>query len=1748
MKSTGGWIGSRRSVSESTHAKKAGLLALTAALVTAVSAAAVLYTAEVPVKSQDVPKSMPEPEASRPMGGGIEAVEAILTAESCSPADSTLSAGERVTVSLGLKNSGGAVGNIIGTLTNSSFYEVSGPQSYGSIPADSNTVVFRSFSFIVDPEDFNFCGGNFFFSLALQDGTTSLGSAFFEIPRGAPGGAANVYSTGSIAVAIPDLATVNIPITVPDTGTISDVNVRLRLNHTFDDDLSISLVHPSGTIYPLSARRGGSSDNFGSGTNSCAGTPTIFDASSAISIRDGIAPFAGTFRPEESSLNDARNRTSNGTWNLRIVDNAAQDVGTVGCVTLEINRTAPVCCKNAQIAVTNTLDSGAGSFRQALLTSNTRPGADTIVFSVPGTGVQTIPVGPTALPLITDPVFINGASQPGYSTTPLIEVNGAGGPPGGRGLDVTSVGCRIRALAINRFSASAIALRGGGGHKVWGCHLGTNPAGTAALPNGTGLLLAEGTTGNDIGYACGGAAPNPNIMSGNTGYGILTNPPASNNFFSGNRIGTNLAATGSIPNNAGGVFMDGTDNYMTASDCGPGNTIAFNGGAGVFVGTTGRRIQIDQNSIFSNGGLGIDLFPVGVTPNDQNDADTGANDLLNYPEIIAARASGATNLSVDVTITAPPGFYEIYFYGSDQCDPSGFGEGRTPLGSTFISPVSSPINFNNIIVAAPPPGQFLTATLVGQASPPPRPSGNQFGLGNTSEFSPCVRNSPGALTLNGSTASVNEGNAGQQLFPVTISRQNGSVGAVTQPYTLGGGTAAGGSACTAGVDYINTPGTVTFQAGQISANISIPICGDVLQEANETFNVTLSSPTGGATPGAITAAVISIIDDDSTCRILPIAYGESAAGRITNATCIIGNDRADLFTFSGVQGQRISIKMASSQFFTALSLVDPANNVQSTILDDDRSDSSFPGTGFYTLPLSGVYTIRARAPGSGTGDYVVSLYLNSQPSCAYTFAQRTNAVAAGGPYSFFIYNPPGCPPADTPSAFGSIYSGLTYRNGLVQFNVDPNPNQAARTGVIMIGSQAHLINQYGLAVPANNNFANAEPISGAASNANFEEALPDIPNLPNAPALGYNTGATGESGDPIIGGIPVRSVWYSWTAPAGSNSLYSFTTSGSSFDTVMAIYLCPASGACTLANMTRVGFNDDTINYDKTSKVNFRAIAGRRYMIDVDGKNGATGTIQLSWRPYERLFRLYLQNFNGFPSQIVPTSITATNAAGTSTAPTMFVSPGVYEFSLPLDNSAYTVNIQGPDGITWGPNGITLSNLLAARPEEADGDAPDDAFSQNVVSRPDDTPARFFIAYITNVAQSAIGQLGVNISFERGPNGMPSPNARPAMPCTPGATSLVPPFTILRENLVTYRCPTAPQTYHDIIPNMPGRSFTAPLRDLDYFVQGGNAVETEDRAMNASNAPTFTLSGRVSQVVSDTALKLTYRPAGVASPVIVRPEIAPNGDYIVRNLPPNIQYTLTAEGSGLTYIQPAPFTPAVDTTINITTLSTCTYTTPPIGPVPGTRTDLEIPVTTGPECAWSAATSTPWIVVNSAQIIGSDRVQLTIMPNPDPTTRTGTFRIQNRPDAITITQQPGGSIAGEGDVVDGTGNPTGGDGVLANDIVVLRRFVLGDFTIASPSQFQRADCAPREPATNTYGDGLITAGDVTVARLYVLGSLPPTPAAGPTVQARSEEESEKVDTAGAFGRFRRQPNPMRNEITLVRFSEHRISRLADFIR
>lgn len=124
-----------------------------------------------------------------------------------------------------------------------------------------------------------------------------------------------------------------------------------------------------------------------------------------------------------------------------------------------------------------------------------------------------------------------------------------------------------------------------------------------------------------------------------------------------------------------------------------------------------------------------------------------------------------------------------------------------------------------------------------------------------------ISNDPpaGVIAFSGANYTVNE--SGTPVNVVTITRANGSNGAITASVTLSNNTA------TAPGDFSNAPITISFAGGETSKTLAIPIVNDGIIEANETLNLTLSNPTGGATLGTQKTAILTILNNDTAAGI-----------------------------------------------------------------------------------------------------------------------------------------------------------------------------------------------------------------------------------------------------------------------------------------------------------------------------------------------------------------------------------------------------------------------------------------------------------------------------------------------------------------------------------------------------------------------------------------------------------------------------------------------------------------------------------------------------------------------------------------------------------------------------------------------------------------------------------------------------------------------------------------------------------------
>ena len=211
---------------------------------------------------------------------------------------------------------------------------------------------------------------------------------------------------------------------------------------------------------------------------------------------------------------------------------------------------------------------------------------------------------------------------------------------------------------------------------VIGNLIGTDATGTLALPNGNGIVV-DGPTFNHF--------MDSNVISGNLQNGIVLHLLGTdNNVMVRNKIGTDISGTQPLGNGFDGVRLGEGPRYTLVGRTGEGNIIAYNGGNGIAVMTAAELYNtFTENSIFGNAGIGIDLYPTGINPNDAGDVDSGANDLLNFPEIQTVSynsGSGVTTVSgiMDYTVNSGPAGVKVELFRSENA------QGKEFIGSTLV--------------------------------------------------------------------------------------------------------------------------------------------------------------------------------------------------------------------------------------------------------------------------------------------------------------------------------------------------------------------------------------------------------------------------------------------------------------------------------------------------------------------------------------------------------------------------------------------------------------------------------------------------------------------------------------------------------------------------------------------------------------------------------------------------------------------------------------------------------------------------------------------------------------------------------------------------------------------------------------------------------------------------------------------------------------------------------------------------------
>jgi hypothetical protein len=655
------------------------------------------------------------------------------------------------------------------------------------------------------------------------------------------------------------------------------------------------------------------------------------------------------------------------------------------------------------------------------------------------------------------------------------------------------------------------------GNTVQGNYIGTNAAGTGALPN-----VNHGVYVNSKLTKVGGpTAAERNIISGNTGNGItiLNDNTITGTLVQGNFIGLDVTGTAHVPNGQSGVRILNTSNHtIGGAAMGVANAIAGNAGSGVFIsdlsaagnlvqsniisgnggkgvlinlssnntiggipafttniiwfnnddgiavtGATGNHIR--RNHILLNAGLGIDLDDDGVTANDPNDPDTGANNRQNFP-ILAQSNAGPTITAAGTLNSTPNTTFALEFFVNSECDPLGNGEGQTFLGDTLVTTNASGNASFNVVFAHPGVGgQFLTATATNTTN------------NSTSELSPCApicgfAISPPNQTFTpaGGTGMISVTTTGSCMWTAVSS-------AAFVTVTSGAsGTGSGTVNFSVAVNNSTTPRTATITIQDQVFTINQDGCSYAIAPPNQTF--TAAGGTGSVTVTTTSTCPWTAVP---SAAFVTITSGASGTGNGTVNFSVAGN--------TSINPRSATITIAN-QVFTI-----NQDGCAYAISPPNQTFTAAPGTGSITVTTTstcqwtavssaGFVTVTSGASGTGNGTVNFSVAGNTsvnprsatitvvnqvftvnQDGCVYAIAPPNQTfTAAAGTGSIAVTTTSTCPwTAVSSAAFVTVTSGASGTgNGTVNFSVAANPSSIPRSATITVVNQVFTVNQDGL--------------------------------------------------------------------------------------------------------------------------------------------------------------------------------------------------------------------------------------------------------------------------------------------------------------------------------------------------------------------------------------------------------------------------------------------------------------------------------------------------------------------------------------------------------------------------------------------------------------------------------------------------------------------------------------------------------------
>ncbi len=334
-------------------------------------------------------------------------------------------------------------------------------------------------------------------------------------------------------------------------------------------------------------------------------------------------------------------------------------------------------------------------------------------------------------------------------------------------------------------------------------------------------------------------------------------------------------------------------------------------------------------------------------------------------------------------------------------------------------------------------------------------------------------------------------NAGSVTLTVT---RDGTDSASAVDYATGGGSslfpAVGGASCGAGVDYIDTAGTLNFAIGEASRTFDIPLCDDTVYDGFKTINVTLSNPTGGTSLGNLSQTTVFINDDEPAPTLsisdVTVNEGDGTATFVVTQSFATGTNTNFMYSTSDITAAAGSDYTGATNTIASITAGTTTTNIVIPILQDGGFEDAET---FSVAIFNATNATVADTFGTGTiidddvpAQYTVTSTNNSNDgNCNATHCSLREAINASNTTPGIISFAPGLTGTITFTGSRPLITNNTVINGpganlitvsgnnvIDVFNI-PNANTAVTIKGITITSGRNVASGAGGAITNNGN-------------------------------------------------------------------------------------------------------------------------------------------------------------------------------------------------------------------------------------------------------------------------------------------------------------------------------------------------------------------------------------------------------------------------------------------------------------------------------------------------------------------------------------------------------------------------------------------------------------------------------------------------------------------------------------------------------